>query len=549
MSKEIDKKSLKLNPYEYFQYCNNKRRIRGAAVITDKQCIFYSQLLDNDYGTHNDIDIKIENAIHPNNQKNGWDGYYSNHAYMASVGKELIISMPENGELTSSQAQFMLNILDQTNKFNIEQEDENKKIKIDLFDNPDHESIFDTKNIELLKQKIKSRVTNNITLEEEEIIGTTLTKEEIKQNLLTYLNLEKCFKYSNDSYYKKNFNELFPDYQEVNELINILPNNILETEKTLNINFKNIKEYIITSIKNIFKYNNSYTEIYNLIFNYNSNFSKLKEETKEKIFPNFKLIKKTFLSIYPKNEEEEAYINNKLNQVMNYEEFTKVICNISYIKKTSELIQDEKLLKEATESLQKIKIDQNIIANKETLNQMIERKNKMARDYGNYQSKLIENKYLIEQENEIQKNKNKNIQANSKNFLKKLLNRKKIKEDTNELNNSKLRKEKLIEKKEEQLKEIEKLEKEIKSIEKKFKDITHLDFFPLDVSFMEIYYKKDNSEYENLIINRMETLRQRIDKLKQELIELKKTKLIKQDNLKLENMKEPEEIMPSKRHH
>ena len=79
MSKEIDKRSLKLSPYEYFRYCNKTRRIRGVAVITDKQYIFYSQLLSNDYGTHNDIEIKIENTIHPNNQEEVWGGEHSNY--------------------------------------------------------------------------------------------------------------------------------------------------------------------------------------------------------------------------------------------------------------------------------------------------------------------------------------------------------------------------------------------------------------------------------------------------------------------------------------
>lgn len=559
MSKEIDKRSLQLSPYEYFQYCNKTRRIRGAAVITDKQCIFYSQLLSNDYGTHNDIDINLENAIHPNNPKEGWDGYYSNHAYIASVGKELIISMPENGELSLAQAKFLSDILDQTNQFNKEQE--NEKVKIDFFDTPEHESIFDTKDIELIKQKLKERVTENITIEEEQIIGTTLTKEEIKQNLTTYLGLEKCsnlkeiktklnksYKYEKDSYYKEIFNELFPDYQEAYELINILPNNILETEKTSNVNFNNVKEYTITSIRNIFKYNNSYFDIYSSLFNYNSNFSRLKEETKEKIFPNFKLIEEIFLSIYPKNETEETYINNQLKNITNYEEFKKVICNIAYNKKTIKLEESEKLLKEAIESLEKITVEKNIVAAKDTLNQMIESKNKKEKNLGNRQSELIENKYLIQQETEIQNKKTKSIQTNSKTFLKRLLNRKKIKEDTNELNDSKLRTEQLEAKRENQLKEIEKLEKEINQIKKEFKEITQLDFVPFDPSFMEIYYTKDISKYEKFIIDDIEKLKQKINKLKQELTKLKKTNLINQDNLELENIEEYRETNPNKHH-
>ena len=555
MAKVIDERSLRLSPYEYFQYCNKKRQIRGAAVITDKQYIFYSQLLNGDYGTHNDIEIKIENAIHPHNQKFGWEAYNSNHAYMASVGKELIICMPENGVLTLAQAKFMSDILDQTNKFNLEQVDENKKINIVFFDTSKNESVSDTKDVDLLKQKIKKRVTKNILIEEEEIIGTTLTKEEIKDNLRTDLaikdctnlkevkvKINQCFIYLNDNYYKEFFHELFPDYQEVKQLINILPDPFLEKEKISNIDFNTLKEYLYSSIKTIFKYYNSYDELYQTF----CCFDKL--EAIEKIFPNFKYIKKIFSDIYPTNKEDD-HINSLLQKVSNYEDFIQVVCNIAYNKKRSKLLENENLLETKKQVLEEINIENNIIASKDTLNQMIERKSEIVKLIGNYHSELEKNNFLIEHETNFQNNKLDNIQSYSKNFLKRLINRKKIKKDTSELNNSKLRSQKLNGKREGQLKQIEILEKEMKSIEKAFKNITHFNYFPLDTSLMEFYYTKDNSKYEKLITEHITSLKKMIEKIKQELTELTATGLITLDTQEVEDIEEYTEPTSNKRHH
>ena len=81
----IDKRCLKFDVYDYLNYCKT-RTIRGAAVITDKQYIFYSQILANDYKTHDDIVVELENAIHPDNLRYGWDATRANNVYFFTVG-------------------------------------------------------------------------------------------------------------------------------------------------------------------------------------------------------------------------------------------------------------------------------------------------------------------------------------------------------------------------------------------------------------------------------------------------------------------------------
>ena len=88
------------------------------------------------------------------NQINGWNAIRSNHAYIASIGEELIITMPDNGQLSYSQAKFIIDILNIVEKFNSNNENI-RQIKIDLFEPPRKESVFNKstkEEIEILKR-------------------------------------------------------------------------------------------------------------------------------------------------------------------------------------------------------------------------------------------------------------------------------------------------------------------------------------------------------------------------------------------------------------
>lgn len=101
----IDKNNLSMNIYDYLKYCEDKT-VRGVVVITDKQSVFYMQP-DNDNGTHDMLYSKIENEIHPNNQKVGWNAIRDDNIHIASVGHELVIYLPESRRLTLSQYNFL----------------------------------------------------------------------------------------------------------------------------------------------------------------------------------------------------------------------------------------------------------------------------------------------------------------------------------------------------------------------------------------------------------------------------------------------------------
>lgn len=558
---KIDEKSLKLDVYEYFKYYNGKKCIRGAGVITDKQYIFYTQVLEDDYRTHNDIEIDIENTIHPDNQKYGWDAYYENHAYVASLGKELIISMPENGELSAAQASFIIDILEQVDKYETNKENYQSKIEIQYFDTTN--SIVNTINdIKSLKKTIQNRITEKITIEEEVIIGTTLSKEKIKTNLLTNLdfkkctnlkevvdNINKCSIYYQDSYYRDIFLEIFPNYIEIKEIIKIFSGLDIEQEKVENITFENIKEVIYTSIKNIFKHKNTYHELNSLLIRLDDKFNQLSNEEQQKIFPNFKLIKELFKNLCPIKDEETKYINSLLVNVSNYEDFSKIVCNLSYNKKSQELIQTQTSLNNVSKSLEDIKIKKNIVASRELLDTMIDRKQELAISVNSCDLKLDENRILIDDEVKYQDNKTKIIQDKSSTFFKKVIDRRKIKNYTTELDSSKLKSQTLENERKKLLEEQEKLKQEITDIKRKFKDITNLDYFPIDKSFMESYYEKDYSEYETQMTKWRVKLRKEIELLKEELTRIAETGLIIQEDKNQENIKEEKSTISSRSHH
>ena len=120
----VDKRSIKLSPYEFF--CKYRNR-RSVAVITDKQYIFYSQILGDDYRTHDNIVVDIETTIHPNSLREGWDAFRSNNLYTFGVGTGYFrIDFPDNKELSMNQVTFLLELLNEIDKYNQEANDNSK---------------------------------------------------------------------------------------------------------------------------------------------------------------------------------------------------------------------------------------------------------------------------------------------------------------------------------------------------------------------------------------------------------------------------------------
>ena len=539
---KIDERSLKLKAEDYFDYCKNNRRIRGLWVITDKQSIFYSQVLRDDYRTHDNIQIDIENEIHPNNQIENWGAIRPSHACIASAGVELEIYMPDNGKLSYSQAKFITDALNIVEKFNSNEENK-RKIKINLYEPPNKESKYDVtaiEDIKLLKDKLQNEITHNIDIEEEKIIGTTLPKEEVINNILSNLNapyrnvdelsllLGKCKSYIYDDYYKDVFIELIPNYKNIKKLFDILKELYIQSDKIETMTLDNLEETLYNLIKNSFKNKKTFNDILDYL-------DKLQYQDRtlvNELFPNYELLLKCCKDIRYIDKNE---LDMKLEKCTSYDDILKVITSFTYSKNKKELLEKEKQLNNYNESLEEIEITKNIISSKDHLNNLINNRKEKYQKKNEYTFNLEENSRNITSEEKHQESINELIKESSSNFIKRIIFRKRIKQYKHDLQESINKMESLKKDNQGILDKINALTKEINSIEVEFKSITKFEYIPDSASVMDYYYQRDITEYEKNTLDLINWVKKDITKLTKTLEAIDKSNILK-DSKKVEEI-------------
>ena len=252
----MNDKNLSLNLYNYLVYSQNKS-VRGVSLITDKQYIFYTQL-DNSDITHDKIYTKLENVIHPNDTKLGFNAIRDNNIHIASVGQELVIYLPDNKLLSLNQYKFIINMLNEVDKFN---RDNNTNILLYATYPKLLEKVIKTRDTNELKNKLYSLITKKFTIEEEKIIGSMLDYNSIIESMKYHIDLEnsiclldikvslkRCNKYYNDSYYQKYLLALLPDFKEVFDFMNLFSYDGL-LEEVVNVNYGNVKDILLRKNK------------------------------------------------------------------------------------------------------------------------------------------------------------------------------------------------------------------------------------------------------------------------------------------------------------
>lgn len=186
----IDDVCLKFSIYDYFKFFE-KCGIRGVAVITDKQYIFYTQMLEDDDRNHNELIIDIEEKIHPKSNKKGTDALRDNNAYIITYGpKCFLISLPNNGQLSKNQMFFINDILDEIDKYN----KEGKKVLINLNFPEEHLINFKDSNTDEIRKYLYKHITEVSSNEEEIIIGKNLENDrfiDINFNAFSDTNIHK----------------------------------------------------------------------------------------------------------------------------------------------------------------------------------------------------------------------------------------------------------------------------------------------------------------------------------------------------------------------
>ena len=169
------KTSFDVNFNNYLNNCKNQRNIKCAIVATDKQCVILLDNEDINCDSHNKLAECLENMIHPNDQRIGWSAYRANNVYIFLEGPELIANLPLDGTLSTNQAVFILDILKTVCDFNYENND---LMSIDIISTNDYRQ-YHSHDLNLISKYIISLITDNYIVEEEKIIGKTISNNNI----------------------------------------------------------------------------------------------------------------------------------------------------------------------------------------------------------------------------------------------------------------------------------------------------------------------------------------------------------------------------------
>ena len=254
----MNKEDFNMNFYEYLRYCRDKS-VRGVMVITDKQYVFYVQKDLNDKRYHHELYIDIENTIHPNNQKEGMKAIRDNNVYVASLGHEIAIYMPENRLFSLAQYKFLEKVLDTIDKYNKEYND---NILIYAAYPKLLEQRLKTKDVNEAREYLFNSITKDIIFDDEVIIGDVLSNIEKIECIKYHINLEECSiimyldisnkrlkKYYEDPFYKDIVISIMPNLDEVLKEYSMIRKSLDDDTEVTNINYNNIKK-IVESINN-----------------------------------------------------------------------------------------------------------------------------------------------------------------------------------------------------------------------------------------------------------------------------------------------------------
>ena len=359
---KINPESLKRNVYEYLKYCKQNRTVRGVGIITSKQFVFYSQVGQSDYMTHDELMVTIEQLIHPI-ERTGWDAIRPQDASLALIGNTIFFYLPDTEELTYSQFEFLNKVLDQIEKYNQEVE---LKEHARLICYKKEE--LDTQNVESMRKKLETHISKSFSLEEERIIGETLTKEQIIKTMQDQLNIKscktlddfvlclvQCEEYKMDSYFQPYFDEMFQDYQEIKQYIiflkSVAKENIsIKVEISLKETLLNVIKKLFFDQKNIFERINFLRKLKYFGITFSDEFLKYEEIIR--------------LSIYYKKED--------MPESLSYEEFATAFFWEVYETMEKTITSQKKILEFQERSLKKYKLQEILWKEKDALVPLVE---------------------------------------------------------------------------------------------------------------------------------------------------------------------------------
>ena len=499
-----------------YDYLKAYRRTRGVGVITDSQSIFYTQFLDRSYGaTHDELTARIEDIIH--HQDIGMGNFYDNHIYIFAIADYFYINFPDDGTLSMNQYKYLCDVLDQIDKFNNESS-ERKKTHITFFGRTELQNKFirefdEVQDISKMKEKLKKLITPSVDIQKEVIIGKTLSEEELTQSILfnigikdimtvdeVRLMLKMCTKYYSNENYRDAFLKIFPKYEEISLLVELLYRleNVAGVGLLDSLSFHNMPDIFNNSglikeaIKTIFDGNIDYDTMRKII---NSIHFVDNSKLITNIFPYFDFVYKFMSDTYLSYSEIEE-VNLMLAEAKTYDDKVRVIMNFFYKKTLDDISRAEDNKTTIDNNYEYMFAGKRIIANKELLNSLIERYNELRKSGNDISGELGRLDFLMQMNESSIRNYTNYLNSYTSSFWRKLLNAgkiKKYKKNLFELNNTRID---LERKYKDYTAERDRFVQEEKEIENKFKEITGLYYIVSDVSSMDFYYSRDYTEVE-----------------------------------------------------
>lgn len=520
---------LDTNMYQYFEkYLKSGVSERVVGIITNTQSVCYRQdRKTGDSSTHDMIAIRLEELIQHHIFRDSFGVLSDQHLYFFSVGNDLTINLPESGEFSYAQKKFLDKVLEQVEK--IDQKYPNHKIKIMLLDFKQPENMCDTDDITMIRGILEKRVTSKAFMENENIIGELLPKEEQIQHVLNTLDLKHCHQRADfntfliqcrsffyHKQYQSAFLEVFPDYPEVSKFAPLT--DYLDDEVISKFTFENMKVTLQSSINSIFKNHHTFEQCSMIL-------RKMAQIDDQQKFPNASLLASLMEEIRPTTREQEVQYQNELSHIVTYEEMRMFVLQ-KYEQLYSQRLQDMDDLKEQHSQLSQNKI---IRDHMDELTAMIREREFKKDDLEREESKLKELSMDITFHQEMKESLQSQINELSKNKVQKLLSYKQISIYREKLRQLQMKYDDLLKKEKSQSTLVQSQGEQLHQLEDRFKKVSGLKVIP-SIPYLINNYMVNTSLYSlGEVQEKIDQLDYQLSRMNENIEELRQNRKMEQE--------------------
>ncbi len=412
-----------------------------------------------------------------------------------------------------------------------------------LLDFKQPENMCDTDDITMIRGILEKRVTSKAFMENENIIGELLPKEEQIQHVLNTLDLQHCHQRADfntfliqcrsffyHKQYQSAFLEVFPDYPEVSKFAPLI--DYLDDEVISKFTVENMKVTLQSSINSIFKNHHTFEQCSMIL-------RKMAQIDDQQMFPNASLLASLMEEIRPTTREQEVQYQNELSHIVTYEEMRMFVLQ-KYEQLYSQRLQDMDDLKEQHSQLSQNKIIRDHMGE---LTAMIREREFKKDDLEREEAKLKELSKDIAFHQEWKESLQSQINKLSKNKVQKLLSYKQISIYREKLRQLQMKHDDLLKKEQSQSSLVQSQREQLHQLEDQFKKVSGLKVIP-SIPYLINNYMVNTSLYSlGEVQKKIDQLDYQLSRMKENIEELLQNRKMGQETSSLTS----EEIITGKR--